>query len=55
MRYKKNTQKNGFKTKTKQYKDYEVPYFTIDFIPIDLNDCPENIEEINKWLEKYVF
>ena len=47
--------KEWLKTKTKQYKDYEVPYFTIDFIPIDLNDCPENIEEINKWLEKYVF
>jgi len=43
------------KETTKAYKNYEVYNFTVDFIPIDLNDCPENIEEITKWLEKYVF
>ncbi len=51
----KNYTKEWLKEKTKQYKNYEVYNFTVDFIPIDLNDCPENVEEITKWLEQYVF
>jgi len=43
------------KEKTEQYKNYEVPSFSVDFIPINLNDCPENISEINIWLNKYIF
>jgi len=44
------------KTKTKQYKDYVVPLFLpIDFIPIPLKECPDNLDEISKWLDKYIF
>ena len=41
--------------KTEQYNSYEIPYFTLDFVPIDLNDCPDKISEINEWLEQFIF
>ena len=48
--------KEWLKTKTKQYKDYEVPYFNaVDFIPIDLNLFTDDINEINEKLEEFVF
>lgn len=41
--------------KKEEYKDWDVPLFnSADWIPINLNECPEKIEEINKWLEKYL-
>ena len=51
----KNYSPSWIKETTKAYKNYEVYNFTVDFIPIDLNECPENISEITKWLEQYVF
>ena len=51
----KDYSSSWIKETTKAYKNYEVYNFTVDFIPIDLNDCPENVEEITKWLEQYVF
>ena len=47
--------KEWLKTKTKQYKDYEVYNFTVDFIPIDLNLFTDDINEINEKLEEFVF
>jgi len=41
--------------KTKEYSKYEVPYFTVDFIPIDLNKFTDDINEINEKLEEFVF
>ena len=43
------------KEKTKQYEDYEVYNFTVDFIPIDLNLFTDDINEISKKLEEYIF
>ena len=51
----KNFSKTWLKKKTEQYNNYEIPYFTLDFIPINLNDCPDNISEINEWLEQFIF
>lgn len=42
--------------KTQAYKDYEVPYMnSVDFIPVNLNECPNDLNEINKWLDKFIF
>ena len=51
----KNFSKKWLDEKTEQYNNYEIPYFTLDFIPIDLNDCPDKISEINEWLEQFIF
>lgn len=51
----KDYTKEWLKEKTKQYKDYEVLNFTVDFIPIDLNKFTDDITEINKQLDKFVF
>lgn len=38
-----------------KYKDWEVPLFnSADWIPIDLNKCPDDIEGISKWIEEYL-
>lgn len=51
----KDFNKKWLEEKTKQYNNYQVPFMNaIDFIPINLNECPDNINEINKWLEKYI-
>ena len=34
-----------------QIKDY---FMKTDFIPINLNGCPDNLKEINKWLDQFV-
>jgi len=42
--------------KTKEYQEYEVPYFnSVDFIPINLNLFTDDINEINKKLEEFIF
>lgn len=52
----KNYSKEWLETKTKQYKDYEVPFFnSVNFIPINLNLFTDDITEINKQLDKYIF
>lgn len=51
----KDFSKKWLEEKTKQYNNYQVPFMNaIDFIPININECPDNINEINKWLEKYI-
>jgi len=51
----KSYTKAWLKDRAEKYKDWEVPLFkTADWIPINLNDCPEKIDEINKWLEQYI-
>lgn len=50
----KDLTKEWLEKKTKQYADHEIPFFTLDFIAIPLQECPDNISEINTWLEKYV-
>ena len=47
--------KEWLKEKTKQYKDYKVYNFTVDFIPINLNLFTDDINEISKKLDKFVF
>ena len=51
----KDFSKEWLKEKTKQYKDYEVYNFTVDFIPIDLNKFTNDINEISKKLDEFVF
>jgi len=47
---------NWLKEKTKQYNEYEVPYFnSVDFIPINLNLFTNDIDEIYEKLEEFVF
>ncbi len=38
------------------YHEYQNKYFgiNVDLVIIPLKECPDNINEINKWLEKYV-
>jgi hypothetical protein len=51
----KDFSKKWLEEKTKQYNNYQVPFMnSVDFIPINLNECPDNIQEINNWLEKYI-
>lgn len=40
--------------KVEQYKNYEVPYMTVDLVIIPLKDAPSHIKELNTWLDKYV-
>lgn len=47
--------KDWLEKKTKQYNNLDIPFFTVDFIPIKLKDLSENISELNKELDKYVF
>ena len=47
--------KKWLEEKTKQYNEYQIYNFTLDFIPINLNDLSDNIKELNKQLDKYVF
>ena len=42
--------------KTKEYKDYDVPFFnSVNFIPIDLNKLSDNLNKLSKELEEYIF
>lgn len=50
----KNFSKTELRKKTEQYDNYEIPYFTLDFIPIDLKKCPDKISKINEWLEQFI-
>jgi len=51
----KDYSKEWLAEKTKQYKEYEVEYFTVDFIPIDLNTFTDDINEISTKLDEFVF
>ncbi len=52
----KECDKKYIKDRTKKYNDYEVPFFnTIDLIIIPLKELSDNIQELNKQLDKYVF
>ncbi|HDK42034.1 MAG TPA: hypothetical protein ENG87_01540 [Candidatus Pacearchaeota archaeon] len=52
----KNYTEEWLKEKTKQYSNYKVPFFnSVDFIPINLNLFSNDIREISKKLEEYVF
>ena len=43
------------KAKETLYLKYRIPFFnSLNFIPINLNNFSDNINEINKELEKYV-
>lgn len=43
------------KKTTIKYNNYEVPYMnSVDLFIVPLKECPDNISEINKWLEKYI-
>ncbi|MFA6074071.1 MAG: hypothetical protein WC758_08190 [Candidatus Woesearchaeota archaeon] len=50
----KNYSENWVKGRDKLYNEIEVPYFAFDWIPIKLKDCPNDINEINTWLDKYI-
>ncbi len=51
----KDYSKKWIEEKTKQYNDYKVPYFTLDFIPIPLEDFSDDINEISNKLDEFVF
>ncbi len=52
----KNYDKKWLDEKTKQYSNYQVPFFnSVDFVPINLNLFSNDIEEISKKLEEYIF
>jgi len=47
--------KKWLKEKTEKYSGYSVPFFnSFDFIPINLNEFPDDIQGINKKLEEYL-
>jgi len=40
---------------TNFYNNFEVLGFnSVNFVPINLKDCPDNIQELNKELDKYI-
>lgn len=41
--------------KKNAYTNYRQYGMTVDFIPIPLKEAPDNILELNEWLDKYVF
>ncbi len=43
------------KEKRKQYEEYDVPYFSVDFIPIELDNFTDDINEISNKLDEFVF
>ncbi|KKN67368.1 hypothetical protein LCGC14_0462320 [marine sediment metagenome] len=51
----KNFSKTWLKKKTEQYNNYEIPYFTLDFIPIQLKKLSSDIVELNKQLDEFIF
>ena len=49
--------KDYIKKKQKEIEELEKKemfFKSIDLILIPLNECPENIKEINKWLDEYI-
>ena len=47
--------KQWVKEKQEQYSEYSIPFFnTFDFILINLNEFPEDIQGINEQLEGYI-
>jgi hypothetical protein len=52
----KNYTDEWLKDRTKKYENWNVPFMnTCDWIPINLNNCPDTINEINFWLNQYIF
>lgn len=48
--------KKWMKKQTEHYKNFEVPYFkSVNFIPINLNKLSNNLPELNKQLDEYIF
>ena len=44
------------KDRQEKYEKVEIPYMkTTDLIIIPIKEAPENIKELNLWLEKYIF
>lgn len=50
----KNFVAHWIKEKSEKYKDYTTPFMTFDWIPINLNEFPTDIEGINNKLKEYV-
>jgi len=51
----KRFSKEWLKTKQKQYAECSPPFFkTFNFIPINLNEFPDDIQGINKKLKEYL-
>ena len=50
----KNLSKKWLKEKTKQYNEYEIPYFTLDLIIVPIKKLSDNLEELNKQLDEYI-
>jgi len=46
--------KQWLEKKKEEYSKVKDYFMNTDFIPINLNECPENISEINNWLDQYV-
>ena len=52
----KNYSQKWLKDRVKRYKDWEVPFMrTSDWIPINLNNFSNDIEEMKEELSKYVY
>lgn len=52
----KNYTDEWIKDRTNKYKDYEVPFMkSTNWIPIPLKKLSNDIEEINRQLEEYIF
>ena len=41
--------------RTKQYEEYKVHNFTVDFVPIELDAFTDDINEISNKLDEYIF
>jgi hypothetical protein len=52
----KNDTKKWGELKKKQYKDWNVFGFnSSDLIIVPIKDAPKELDELNKWLDKYIF
>jgi len=50
----KECDKKYIQDRVKKYNAYEIPYFTLDLVIIPLKELSDNIQELNKQLDKYI-
>ena len=51
----KNVSKAWLESRKNVYKNWEVPFFTSDWIMIPIKEAPNDLDELNKWLDKFIF
>jgi hypothetical protein len=39
---------------TEAYNKIDIPYFTVDLVIIPIRESPKDLDELNKWLDKFI-